>query len=67
MKGVRRGVRTQLLHLEGVGRLDEQVGGILVLLLATAKEAEAAPSALERLLSLRRRVSAGGFTLSRRV
>ena len=52
------GVRTQLLHLEGVGRLGEQVGGILVLLFAAAEEAEAAPSALERLLGLRSSVLA---------
>lgn len=49
------GRRTLLLHLEGVCRLDEHVGGILVLLFPPAKEAEAAASSLERFLGLRDR------------
>lgn len=49
-----QGRHTLLLHLEGVGGLGEEVGGILVLFLASAKEAEAAARALQGLLGLRR-------------
>lgn len=45
-------VLTLLLHLEGVGRLDKQVGGILVLVFAAAEKAEAAAGSLQRLLGL---------------
>jgi hypothetical protein len=44
--------RTLFLHLEGIRCLDEKVGGILVLLFAPAKEAEATAGALQRLLGL---------------
>jgi hypothetical protein len=45
-------MRTLLLHLEGIASLDEEVGGLLVLVFSPAKEAEAATGALELLLSL---------------
>lgn len=43
---------TLLLHLESVGRLNKQIRSILVLLLPSAKEAEAAAGALQRFLGL---------------
>lgn len=43
---------TLLLHLEGVGCLREQVGGVLVFLFAAAEEAEAAAGALQGFLGL---------------
>lgn len=43
---------TLLLHLESVARLYKHVGGILVLLLLAAEEAEAAAGALQGLLGL---------------
>jgi hypothetical protein len=45
-------MRTLLLHLEGIASLDEEVGGLLVLVFSSAKEAEAATGALKLLLSL---------------
>lgn len=46
------GCHTLVLHLEGVGSLGEQVGGILILVFAAAEEAEAGASARERLFCL---------------
>jgi hypothetical protein len=41
-----------LLHLEGIAGLSKEIGSFLVLLLSSAKEAEAAAGALKLLLSL---------------
>jgi len=40
------------LHPEGVGRLNVEIGGILVFVLATAEETEAARRSRERLVCL---------------
>ncbi len=44
--------RTQLLHPEGIRSLGVEIGGILVLVLSTAKEAKASGGARVSLLCL---------------
>lgn len=42
-----------MLHLEGIGGLSEEISGLLILLLSSTKEAEAATGTLKLLLSLK--------------